>query len=128
MVGIVIVSHSQKLAEGVAEIAKMMAADAVVIAAGGMDDGGLGTSYSKINEAVESADTGAGAIILVDMGSAVMTAEMVLEDRDDGKSRLVDCPLVEGAVVAALEALQGSTIEQIALKAEAARQTKKIMA
>ena len=127
MIGIVIVSHSQKLAEGVVEIAQMMAKDARIVAAGGMDDGGIGTSYEKIAAAVEEADTGDGAIVLMDMGSAVMTAEMVLEDRDDGKSQLVDAPLVEGAVVAALAALQGKSVADAAADAEASRQAKKIM-
>ena len=73
MVGIVIVSHSQKLAEGVAEVAQMMAADAPVAAAGGLDGGELGTSYEKIFHAVESVASDDGAVILMDMGSAVLS-------------------------------------------------------
>ena len=82
MVGIVIVSHSCTLAEGVVELCRMTAPNANMLAAGGMEDGGLGTSYEKIKGAVERADEGDGVLILADMGSSVMTAEMVLEDLD----------------------------------------------
>ena len=76
MVGIVIVSHSQKLAEGVVEIATMMAADAPIAAAGGLEEGGFGTSFERITEAVQDVDQGDGVAILMDMGSHVMTGEV----------------------------------------------------
>ena len=107
MVGIVIVSHSCILAEGVVELCRMTAPNANMLAAGGMEDGGLGTSYEKIKGAVERADEGDGVLILADMGSSVMTAEMVLEDLEGVKAELADCPLVEGAVVAAISSAAG---------------------
>ena len=113
MVGIVIVSHSQKLAEGVAEVAQMMASKVHIEAAGGLEDGSLGTSYDKIKNAVESVYTDDGVIILVDMGSAIMTAEMVIEDVGRDNVKLIDCPLVEGAVLAAVEAVSGRTLNEI---------------
>lgn len=113
MVGIVIVSHSQKLAEGVAEVARMMAQDAPIAAAGGLDDGGLGTSYEKILAAVEAVYSSDGVAVLMDMGSAVMTAQMVLEDFDAPNVKLLDCPLVEGAVLAAVESVGGKTLQEI---------------
>lgn len=113
MVGIVIVSHSCTLAEGVVELCRMTAPNANMLAAGGMEDGGLGTSYEKIKGAVECADEGDGVLILADMGSSVMTAEMVLEDLEGVKAELADCPLVEGAVVAAISSAAGLSMEDI---------------
>ena len=95
MVGVVLVSHSQKAAEGAAELALMMAPDAPVKAAGGLEDGSLGTSFEKISAAVEAADQGDGVALIMDMGSAVMTAEMVAESLDDRQIQLLDCPFVE---------------------------------
>ena len=125
MVGTVIVSHSQKLAEGVVELAKMMAAQAPIAAAGGLDDGELGTSYEKIFSAVEKVYSADGVIILPDIGSAVMTTEMVLEDLDRPNVKMIDCPLVEGAVLAAVESAGGRSLEEISLRMEEIRLTKK---
>lgn len=126
MVGIVIVSHSQKLAEGVVEISRMMAADAPIAAAGGLDDGSLGTSYEKISNAVESVASGDGAVILMDMGSAVMTTEMVLEDLARDDVVMLDCPIVEGAVIAAIESVGGRTLSEIVERVKESRTAKKI--
>lgn len=126
MVGIVIVSHSQKLAEGVVEIATMMAADAPIAAAGGLEEGGFGTSFERIVEAVQDVDQGAGVAILMDMGSAVMTAEMVCEALDDMKIRLLDAPLVEGAVLAAVESQMGTSLDDLAAKIGEAREVRKL--
>ena len=82
MVGIVVVSHSQKLAEGVVELASLMAPETPMKAAGGMDDGGFGTSFEKITEAVEEVYSEDGVAIFMDLGSAVMTTEMVLESME----------------------------------------------
>ncbi|WP_369793435.1 dihydroxyacetone kinase phosphoryl donor subunit DhaM [Selenomonas sp. FC4001] len=116
LVGIVIVSHSEKLAAGVVEIAKMMAPNAPLVAAGGLDDGGLGTSYSKISDAIDEVYSDDGVAVLMDMGSAVMTTEIVIEDKDDSKVRMLDCPLVEGAVLAAVESIGGITLDELAVK------------
>ncbi|MBQ3450844.1 MAG: PTS-dependent dihydroxyacetone kinase phosphotransferase subunit DhaM [Selenomonadaceae bacterium] len=125
MVGIVIVSHSQKLAEGVVEISKMMAAQAPIAAAGGLEDGNLGTSYEKICAAIEEVYSADGVIILMDMGSAVMTTEMVLEDLDKPLVKMIDCPLVEGAVLAAVESAGGRTLQEISERIEESRTTRK---
>ena len=126
MVGIVIVSHSRKLAEGAVELAKMMAADAPVAAAGGLEDGGLGTSFDRIMAAVEAVDTGDGVAVLMDMGSAVMTTEMVLEALDESDVRMLDAPVVEGAVLAAVESQMGTSLDGIAAKIQQARDVKKL--
>ena len=73
MVGIVIVSHSRELADSIVEFTKMMAPEALIRAAGGMDDGTLGTSYEKIYQAIEDVYSEDGVLVMMDMGSAVMT-------------------------------------------------------
>ena len=120
MTGIVIVSHCQKLAEGVVELARTVAPGVPMAAAGGLEDGSIGTSYEKIKKAVDEVCTEEGALVLVDMGSSVMTAEMVLEEKAmEGKNvELADCPLVEGAVVAAINSAAGQSREQVKLAVE----------
>ena len=78
MVGFVIVSHSENLAKSVVELTSIMAPNARIAPAGGMDDGGFGTSFEKIQAAIESVYSDDGVLVLVDLGSAVMTTEMVI--------------------------------------------------
>lgn len=112
MVGIVIVSHSRKLAEGVVELARMMS-NAPIIAAGGLEDGEFGTSYEKIWDAIEEVYTRDGVVVLVDIGSAVMTTEMVLEDLARADVVMLDCPLVEGAMLVAVESMRGCNLQDL---------------
>ena len=126
MVGIVIVSHSQKLAEGVKELAEMMANNVHIEAAGGLDEGLLGTSYERVKVAIEDVCGTDGAVVLMDMGSAVMTAEMVLEAMPERKLVLADCPLVEGAVAATVSAIAGSSLEEIMDELADVRELKKL--
>ena len=114
MFSIIVVSHSEKLAAGVVEIAKMMAHDVTIVAAGGTDDGGLGTSYEKIAAAIEKAYTKDGCAIFMDMG---------MEDR---RLKLIDAPLVEGVVLASVEATAGTALEELQEKMQQARDMKKI--
>lgn len=113
MVGFVVVSHSQKLAEGVVELTKMMAEGVPIQAAGGLEDGSFGTSYERISSAVDAVYSPEGVVILMDMGSAVMTAEMVAEEQPDRQIVLADCPLVEGAVAGTVTALTGGSLEAV---------------
>lgn len=123
-VGLVIVSHSQRLAEGVAELAGQMTQGEVnIIAAGGTDTGELGTSMEKVQRALDAADTGEGVLVLMDLGSATLIASMALEQLSDerrARTILSDAPLVEGAVVAAVEASIGSDVAQVAATAKSA--------
>jgi PTS hybrid protein len=110
-VGLVIVSHSAKLADGVVELAGQMAPGVALVAAGGMPDGGLGTDYDAVNAALEEADQGAGVVLLFDLGSAQMTADLVVESLDDPSRAVVaEAPLVEGAVAAAVAAAGGADL------------------
>ena len=125
MVGIVIVSHSQKLAEGVVDLAALMAAETPMRAAGGMDDGGFGTSFEKISNAIDEIYSDDGVVIMMDLGSAVMTTEMVLEMMEDRNIKMIDCPVVEGTIAAAVVAAGGAPIEDVVMVAEASRNTNK---
>lgn len=113
MVGIVIVSHSKNLADSVVEFTGLMAPDANIAAAGGMEDGSFGTSFEKIQKAIESVYSEEGVIVLMDMGSAVMTTEMVLDMFEPDTVKMADCPLVEGAVVATINAVSGMKMDEI---------------
>ncbi len=115
-VGLVVVSHSAGLAAGVVEVAAQMAPDVTVVAAGGTADGGIGTDFDAVSGAVERADDGAGVVLLYDLGSARMVAEMVVEVA--GNARLVDAPLVEGTVAAAVAAQGGADLAEVAHAAE----------
>lgn len=126
MVGFVIVSHSKTLAEGVVELTKMMADGVPIRAAGGLEDGSFGTSFEKISNAIEEVYSDDGVIILMDMGSAVMTTEMVLECMPDRKLVMADCPLVEGAVAATVNASAGSSLEEIMEELDSVKEMKKL--
>ncbi len=116
-VGIVIVSHSERLAEGVAELAAQMAQGGVVITtAGGDDNGLLGTSIEKVTAALQKAASPDGILVLLDLGSAVMITEMAIENlREEERKKVVisSAPLVEGAIFAAVEAAAGSSLQEV---------------
>jgi len=113
MVGLVIVSHSENLTKSVVELTSIMAPGARIAPAGGMDDGGFGTSFEKIQAAIDSVYSDDGVLVLVDLGSAVMTTEMVIEMFEGKKVEMVDCPLVEGAVVATIDSAGGMSFDDI---------------
>ena len=125
MVGIVIVSHSEKLATSIVDLTKMMADGAQIAAAGGLEDGTFGTSYERIKAAIDSVYSDDGVIILRDMGSAVLTTEMVLEEYDSQKVRMVDAPIVESAVAASVSAMCGSDLATILEEIEDTKQAPK---
>lgn len=118
-VGLVIVSHSAKIAEGVVELAAQMAPSVAIVAAGGTDDGGIGTSFDKVQAAFQAADSGSGIVVLCDLGSAVLTTETALEFAQDAERiRIADAPIVEGAVAASVAAESGAGLEQVLAAAQ----------
>lgn len=120
-VGIVLVSHSGKLAEGLAELAAQMAPDVTIAAAGGLADGSIGTDYDEVVAAAQRADSGDGVVLLYDLGSAQMTAELAVESLADPSAAIVaDGPLVEGAIAAAVAAQAGQDRTAVAAAAAAA--------
>ncbi len=121
-VGLVVVSHSAGVAEGAAELAGQMAGpDVRIMPAGGLEDGSIGTDAARIAAAIGEADAGAGVVVLVDLGSAVLSAVTALEMLGDPDTvRLSKGPIVEGAVVAAVQAGTGSSLAEVLETADAA--------
>lgn len=129
MVGLVVVSHSHALAEAaVALAAEMLPGGSIPIEiAAGLDESTLGTDAVAISTAVTAADRGDGVVILMDLGSAILSAEMALEMvGDEVRARAVLCPapLVEGLVAAVVAAAGGAGREEVAAEAVAALQAK----
>lgn len=118
-VGLVVVSHSARLAEGVVELAGQMAPDVMVVAAGGTADGGIGTDFEAVEAALASADTGAGIVVLYDLGSARMVADLAVEAYP-ATAVVVDAPLVEATVAAAVAAQGERDLDAVADTARAA--------
>jgi len=138
IVGIVLVSHSAQLAAGAAHLAAQVSGGTVtIVAAGGTDDGDLGTSAAKVADALRRANQGAGVVVVPDLGSAVLTVKTVLEDQGlEGGGHeggggatavlLADAPFVEGAVAATVTAAAGGDIKAVAAAAEEARHARKL--
>ncbi|HET7088264.1 MAG TPA: phosphoenolpyruvate--protein phosphotransferase [Anaerolineae bacterium] len=128
MVGLVIVSHSAKLAEGVAELARDAAGgrgDVPLAAAGGsgFPDKPFGTNANLVQQAIEQVYSDDGVLVLMDLGSAVPNAEMAVEALPPEQRRrivLCEAPLIEGAIAAAVQASIGNTLEQVAAEARGA--------
>lgn len=123
IVGVVIVSHSPKVAEGAADMVRQMVGDEVPCAwTGGDPAGGLGTDATRIREAIERVWSEAGVAVLVDLGGAEMNAEMAIEmlgdERRAARVRICNAPVVEGAVVAATEAAGGAALDRVCATAE----------
>lgn len=133
MVGLVVVSHSERAAEGIAEVAAEMAGDTRVEPVGGDGKGGIGTVPDAIEDAIDVAAGGAGdaadpdgVVVLVDLGSAVMNADVAVE-LSDAEAVIADAPVLEGAVNAAVAATAPSaTVESVREQAEAARDIEKL--
>ena len=126
MVGLVVVSHSRRAAEGIAEVAAEMAGDTPIEAVGGDGQGGIGTVPDAIGAALEAADDGDGVVVLVDLGSAVMNADVAIE-LSEAEAVVADAPVLEGAVNAAVAAADPSaTLDSVREQAEAARDIEKL--
>jgi phosphoenolpyruvate---glycerone phosphotransferase subunit DhaM len=125
-VGLVVISHSRQLAEGVVELAGQMAGPATpLVAIGGAPDGSLGTDADRILDALVATarDAPGGVVVLADLGSAVLAASAMLETLEPhvaARVRLSHGPIAEGAVLAAVEASIGGTLEEVLAAADAA--------
>jgi PTS hybrid protein len=129
VVSLVLVSHSKQLAEGVRDLAAQMTQGRVNIAvAGGTSDGRLGTDAIAIRAAIEEVRGAEGVLILVDLGSAVLSTQLAMEQLADGEGRVIlsEAPFVEGAVIAAVEASIDKTLDEVAEAAASASQMVKI--
>jgi multiphosphoryl transfer protein len=121
VVGIVVVSHSAELARGVVALAREMGGEELALEeAGGLEDGSVGTDAERVRAAIERAMSDDGVLVLMDLGSALMSAEMAIELMDaDARVVLSEAPLVEGAVAAAAAARGGASLNEV--RAEAGR-------
>ncbi len=124
MVGIVVVSHSESLAEGVVTLAREMGGeDLALIAAGGTEEPGvLGTDATRVMAAIEQAMSPDGVLVLMDLGSALMSTELAVDLLGDTQGSVVlsEAPLVEGTVAAAAAARGGAPLDEVAAEARGA--------
>jgi phosphoenolpyruvate---glycerone phosphotransferase subunit DhaM len=120
----VLVSHSLRLAEGLAEMVSQVAGpDVQVAVAAGAADGRLGTNATAILEAIQRVATPDGVVVLLDLGSAALSVEMALEElTPEGRAMVAvsSGPLVEGAVVAAVTASVGASLAEVLSAADEA--------
>jgi PTS hybrid protein len=129
-VSLVLVSHSAAIAQGVADlVAQIAGPDVRIVTAGGAVDGSLGTDGGRVLEALRAAADGPGAVVLVDLGSAVLAVKAALGELSPAESERIavaDAPLVEGAVAAAVAASTGCSPGDAARAAEEARRVAKL--
>jgi PTS hybrid protein len=128
-VGLVIVSHSAAIADGLAElVAQVAGPDVPIVTAGGGPGGTLGTDGGRVLEALRTID-GAGAVVLVDLGSSLLSVKAALEELGPGEAArfvLADAPLVEGAIAAGVIASTGASLSVVVGAAEEARGVAKL--
>ena len=129
-VGLILVSHSGPIAEGLAElVAQVAGPDVPIVAVGGASDGSLGTDGGKVLDALRAAAAGAGAVVLMDLGSSVLAvraAQGELSQEELERIVVADAPLVEGAVAAGVTASSGGSAEDVAAAAQEARSVAKL--
>ncbi len=129
-VGIILVSHSEWIANGLKELVNEMNDGTVpVIAAGGADGGRIGTSAIKIQEAIESIADCDNILVYADLGSAILSAETALDIIDEElaeKVQLVDAPIVEGALAGVVQATISDNVEEVIRASEDARNVHKL--
>ncbi|MDQ6710292.1 MAG: dihydroxyacetone kinase phosphoryl donor subunit DhaM [Candidatus Dormibacteraeota bacterium] len=128
-VSLVLVSHSRQLGDGTRELASQMTQGRVKIAvAAGTADGRLGTDATAILAAIQEVRGPAGVLVLVDLGSAVLSTQMAIEQLPDGVGRVLvsNAPFVEGAVIAGVEASIDSDLDAVAAAALGARTMDKV--
>ena len=129
-VGLVLVSHSAAIADGLAELVAQVAGPSVPIAAaGGGPDGTFGTDGGRVFEALREAARSAGAVVLMDLGSSVLSVRAALHELKPGESQriaVVDAPFVEGAIAEGVAASTGASRDEVAAAALEARGVSKL--
>ncbi|WP_010647543.1 dihydroxyacetone kinase phosphoryl donor subunit DhaM [Oceanobacillus massiliensis] len=117
-VGIVLISHSPKIVEGLKDLIRQVITDVPIQLAGGTEENEIGTSIDKILAAIQNADQGKGVVIFYDIGSAKMNAEIAIEMVESQNVRLIEAPIVEGAYVAAVESGMNKGLEEVCAAVE----------
>jgi phosphoenolpyruvate---glycerone phosphotransferase subunit DhaM len=125
-VSLVLISHSEEIVSGLKKLLNQVQPDVNIAVAGG-NDGEIGTNAFRIKEAIESVYSEKGVVILFDLGSALMSAELAIEmlEKTDHIA-IADAPLVEGAYIAAVEAGLGKSLDEIVRACEQAKQMVKV--
>jgi PTS hybrid protein len=127
---LLVVSHSARIAEGLAELLSQVAGPEVtILAIGGASDGSLGTDGERVREALEAAGDGPGTVVLMDIGSSVLAVRAALAELEPDQLERIfvaDAPLVEGALAAAVTASTGAPADVVAAAAEEARSAAKL--
>ncbi|MFC6720372.1 dihydroxyacetone kinase phosphoryl donor subunit DhaM [Halobacteriaceae archaeon SHR40] len=128
MVSIVVVSHSKRAAEGIRDVAQEMGGDATILPVGGDPDGGIGTTAPAIEEGIREASDGSGVLVIADLGSAVMNAEIAVEAVEgEIEATIADAPILEGTLNAAVSAAQpDASLSEVLERAEEARELRKL--
>ena len=129
-VAVILVSHSARLVEGLTDLVSQVSGPEVrIVPVGGASDGSLGTDGGRVLECMRQAAKGAGAVVLMDLGSSVLAVRAALAElSEDERSRLVvaDAPIVEGAIAAGVAASTGCSLAAAAEAAEEARRALKL--
>ena len=134
MIGIVVVSHSSKVAEGICDMVQQISSrdgeKLPIYPAGGNAQGGLGTDPQRVLEAIKKADQGEGGVVLADLGSAVISSQAAISMLDEplrSRVRIADAPVLEGAIGAGVEAASDdvSSLDLVVSTAEGSRQLHK---
>ncbi|MBQ9275587.1 MAG: PTS mannose transporter subunit IID [Succinivibrio sp.] len=132
MIGIVVVSHSSKVAEGICDMINQIShkSSLQVVPAGGTADGKLGTDPQLVLEAIKKADSGDGVVVLADLGSGVISSQAAISKLDEplrSRVKIADAPVLEGAVGAGVEAVgaANASLDSVVASAEGARQLHK---
>jgi PTS hybrid protein len=124
LVGLVLVSHSAAIADGLAELVAQVAGPSVpIVAAGGGPDGTFGTDGGRVLALQEAAGSG-GAVVLMDLGSSVLSVRAALGELPEeavARLRIADAPLVEGAIAAGVTASTGGSVDEVLAAAQEAR-------
>lgn len=134
MIGIVVVSHSLKVAEGICDMVQQISSrdgkKMPIYPAGGTSDGKMGTDPQIVKAAIEKADQGDGVVVLADLGSGVISSQAAIALLDEplrSRVRIADAPVLEGAVGAGVEAASDAngSLDAVVSTAEGARQLHK---
>ena len=134
MIGIVVVSHSSKVAEGICDMVQQISSrdgeKLPIYPAGGNAQSGLGTDPQRVLEAIKKADQGEGVVVLADLGSAVISSQAAISMLDEplrSRVRIADAPVLEGAIGAGVEAASDdvSSLDLVVSTAEGSRQLHK---
>jgi len=128
MIGLILVSHSKKISDGIKELVMEMTKDEVpIISAGGTSDGRLGTSADLIIEAIKELSECNNILIFTDLGSSIMSSEIAIDLVDDdlkAKCILVDASIVEGAFVAGVQSMVSDDVNAVLEEVKLTKTTK----